>query len=1192
MRYLTGLVIICLLFGTNRSIGQSITVSFTNRPIKEVFNEIEKQSGYYFVYRDEWLKLAKTVTVNVKNVTLTRALDACFANQPLTYSIVEKLIVVKQKETTPAPNPTPAPTPTPEPPVAVIRVNGNVVDTSGAPLPKATILAKTTNKTSLTDNEGNFSIEALPGETLFISFVGFEPREVKVVRGVDIRARMVPGKTELQEVAVVNTGYQKLPKERNAGSFSTVKSEAINQKSVSMNVMDRLEGLASGFSVNNSPGEEKYLLRGVNTIRGDKGPLVVVDGVPLVSEDGEPYGNIESLGNPNDVETIDFLKDATAASIWGSQAANGVIVITTKKGSNKGRKPTVNYNGFFSLRGQPDYDYNKMMNTGQFLQAGKEVFNSNGYLATYPFSVVSTGNATNNNPMVPPHELIQYLLNAGTIDEAQANKSFDSLAALNNRDQYVENFRQPAMLTSHSLSIAGGSDFHNYYGSFAYTNEQGNDKSKLNRFQLNLKQEFNFSKSIKFDLTANITMEDRERFLIPSLPGNINGILPYAMFADESGNPLSMAYLQRYTPFRLQKEQQAQFSLDYIPLLENSYTQNKRNNLQSRLNAGLQIKLAKGLIYEGRAQYQRGNNDYYEFYNQRSYEVRDELVYYTQPAVGTTAATYFLPNTGGIYNTSTGTLEAWTIRNQLLYDREFGTDHKLNLLLGTELTSNTQNIMQVTLRGYDYQTQQYVRYNELFLANTGVSNPVIPLSGSNQTNLLTTPNVIDGPESITKTVSAYTNAAYSFKRRYNFNASLRMDQSNLFGTNKAAQYKPVWSVGSGWIISKEDFFKIDGVKNLALRVTYGLGGNPPLPGTGGPFNIITAQNQTRFSSTGVSYFVSAPANDQLTWEETRTFNVGLDFSIVKGRISGSIDVYDKYSDGIITEQPVDPTTGRNSAVTNFGDISNKGFDFTLNTTNITGKKFTWNTIFNLGHNVNKLVTYNTSFNPTAFNTITASYVEGYPAYSIFGFNYIGLNNQGNPRILSDKGDTLTNFQNVQLNDVYYGGTSSPLWYGGMTNILNYGNFNLSFLIVYNLGHQMRKDVNTFFTGRLTRNIPEYFNNRWKQPGDELITDIPSYIANNNTSATQRYLQFYNNALSNITSASYIRLRDFTLTYNLPKSSLSKVKIANMAIYGQANNFLIWANNNYDIDPEYHNLRSGTRGSRVKPFYTFGIKMGL
>ncbi len=1164
----------CMQLSAEDGVAQNVSLSLKNASLQKVFREINRQTGYEFFYKDDLLNSAGKINIQVKNVPLNEALKLCFANLSLTYTIVDQTIVVKEKAFEASPN-------VEEKDDDFVVVSGKIIDSVGKPLSGATITVKGTGTAVTTDNQGNFSIDAKAGQVLVITFVGYNTVEYKVGNDTSITIAMFEQRQELTNFALVSTGYQQLPKERSAGSFATVNNDAFKNKSISMNVIDRLEGLVPGLAVNYGRGNDKFTIRGLTTINADRSPLIVVDGVPMYDA-----SSLTSLVNPDDVENVNVLRDATAASIWGAAAANGVIVVTTKKGpqGNAPKKMQVSYSGFVSLRGQPDMDNYNMMNSSRFVNAGTEIFD----MTAYPWGTITTANTNNNLPVVTPNEQIMYDLGRGLISSDVANRRFDSLNRLANGSQMKDLFFQNALLSNHSLNFKGGSNIYSYYGSFGYTRDESYTKTNLDRFQLNLRQDFTISKAIKFDLTTNIAFENSERFLLTDFPGTAATVLPYAMTADDAGNPLSMGYLKRFDPFRILSETQSRINLDYVPLQEPTNTQNNSTNINARINAGLSIKLFKGLTYEGRGQYQRRSLESYEYYDQNAYRVRNERVFFTQaPVAPATNPTYFLPVSGGQYLTNNTTQNAWTLRNQFVYDNKFGDKHQLTALGGVEVRNDFIKGLGTFKRGYDFQTLTYGFIDEVMLGTTGVTNPINFLPGRS-INILNV-NQHSYSEVERRFLSLYANGAYTYNRKYVFNGSIRMDQSNLFGSDRAAQYKPVWSIGGAWNISNEDFFKSNLVSNLKLRATYGISGNAPAPGQGGPYDIVRARNNAIFTGLGTGYTVFTPKNDKLTWERTNTTNIGVDFGLWNNRLSGSVDVYEKFTSDLLGFVPIDPTSGFSFAYDNLGSLTNKGIEVQLNSTNIKKKNFRWNTVFTISYNENEIISLKRQTALTANNKISGTQVEGYSAFPIFGYNYIGLDNNGNPMALGAAKDTLRLANQIKLDDPQYAGTTQPLWYGGLTNIVSYKNFSLSFLIVYNLGNQMRSDVNRFYTGRLTNNIPAYFENRWKAPGDELVTNVPKYIANTSLSSTQRNTILYTSAYQNIVSASYAKLRDLTLSYNFNQGLMDKLSMGELSIYGQVNNIMLWRNNDQGIDPEFYDLQNGVRNDLMPAFFTFGIR---
>jgi len=1156
-----------------KSFSQNVTISMENVSLQKVFNDINRQTGRQFFFKDELLNKAGKVNINVKDMPLKDALAICFKNLPITFSIIENTIVLKEK-TTITENNSLVET------QQALMVQGKVVDTSGNPLEGVTIVVKETKKATVTDIDGNFKIELNPGQTILISSIGFKTTQRKIETATQLRIVLTAETVSLKAVEIVNTGYQKLAKERTAGSFSTITSDDFKNKSNSMNVVDRIEGIIPGVAVNYGTGNEKFLIRGLSSIQAARSPLIVVDGVPMAD-----YNAVKTLINPDDVESISVLRDATAGSIWGAAAANGVIVITTKKGKNTAtaQKVRLKYNGFVSFRGAPDLDYYKMMNTSDFLTTSKKVFSN----TDYPWA--NAINSVGATPIIPPHERIQYDLARGLITQATANAKFDSLAQYNNRDQINQYLTQPSLLSNHSLTFEGGSSFHTYYGSLAYTLDQSDTKTNLNRYQMNLRQNFNFSPSVKLDLLTNVSYEKTAKFLLTGLPYGNNNYLPYAMFADNSGNPLSQAYLKRLEEFRGTSETASKINLDYVPLNEPGKTLNDQINMTSRINAGLSVKLFKGLTYEGRAQYQRGSLENYEYYNQDSYKVRDELVFFTKAAtVAGSNPTYYLPSKGGQYATQNNTSTSWTLRNQLNYDRVFNQKHQLNVIAGTEIRNELYKSVQTYRRGYDYQTLTYSLYNEDSLATLGVTNPVNYLTGRTTNNLLTS-KPVTYLETERRFVSGYSNAAYTYDRKYTLNGSIRFDQSNLFGTNKSLQYKPIWSLGGAWNLSRESFFKVDKINNLNVRFTYGLAGNAPNPGFAGPFDIVSAANVAYFSGMGIGYTILVPRNDNIRWERTTTTNAGMDFAILNNRISGSVDVYKKVTTDLLGYQPVDPTSGWSYAYNNLGDIENNGIEIQLNTNNIVTKNFRWSTTFTLAYNKNKVTSLKPASALTTSGKVNSTFVEGYSAYGLFAYNYQGLDANGNPYAFKSNGkDTAKLLGDLTVNDPLFMGTTQPLWFGGITNNISYKQFSLSFLIVYNFGNVMRRDVNQYYTGRLSTNIPMYFNDRWQVAGDELKTNVPKFIGNTAQNSL-RYVNLYTQGNANIESASYAKLRDLTISYQLPQKAINRLGFSELSVYAQANNLMLWKNNSYDIDPEYYSLSAGTRSSRMPAFFTIGVR---
>lgn len=1179
LRYMKFTAMLLLAFGLHvsaKSTGQNISLEAHHEPLAKVMNEIKKQTGYSFFFNQQWLEQSKPVDMRVKNMPLAEVLKRCFAGQPFYYAIVNKTIVLKLKPATEHAAPAPAA-------IDAHDVRICVRDSLGNPLAGATVFISNVKKGGQTDSNGCITLTGVQDDaTLIVSYVGYVTQRVGVNGRSAINVALKLEQRAQENVVVVyNTGYQAMAKERSTGSFSVIESDDILQKSGSMNAIDRLEGLAPGLSFNYGQGNDKILMRGVSSVNLDRQPLIILDGVPVAE-----YKDIESLVNPADIQNVTLLKDATAASIWGAQAANGVIVITTKSGQFNDSKLNISYNGFVSFKGLPDQSSLNLMSSSEFIGANKALFNTQQYADAFPYSTVSTGLL----PKIYPHEQVYYDQKSGAITEAIANSRWDSLAGLSNQGQINKDFYRRGLLSAHSISVSGGGKFNRFFSSLSYSRENGMDRSTSDHYLINLKEEMKLAKWLTFDVTGNLSYEKRHQLFV-SLPKGmtLNNYLPYAMFATNGGRPLSQSYLNFMPAYQQSAEQKSGISLNYIPLDELDRNKNSQSSIASRVNAGLRFNLLKGLTYSFRGQYQKTVDDGYNFYDASSFPVRLENTQFTQaPSTPTGSPTYFLPTTGGHYSTNNTKVTSWTVRNQLDYNNKIGTDHQIVALGGVEMRSSLYDITNTLTRGYNFQTETYTNYNQKDLETTGISRPVLPIGNASANKLTSFP--LTKAESELRFLSYYGNLAYTFKGRYNFNGSLRYDQSNLFGKASSSQNKPIWSAGLSWNLEKEDFFRSGIFTKLTPRITYGIAGNSPKPGLGGAYDVLYAVSSPMFDQPG--YIIISPANNQLSWELTKIFNAGLDFELLDHRISGSIDYYNKQTRDLLGDNPVDPTTGWYSYYGNIGNLYNKGIEFSVTSNNIITSQFSWTTKLNLSYNKNK-VTLLKRYTPlVATSLVNGGFVEGYSAYSLFAYNYKGLDANGNPVAIKADGTTVSLTNQLINDDILYQGTTQPLWYGGITNTFFYKRFSLSGLIVFNLGNVMRANVNQVYSGRLLTNISKSFEDRWKQSGDENKTNVPKYIANESTSLSERSTDLYTKGNVNTVSGSYMKLRDLTLAYSFPISSGIKNAIKKIKVYGQINNIMLWTKNSDHIDPEYYNLSTGTPLPKMPAYYTLGVNVDL
>jgi TonB-linked SusC/RagA family outer membrane protein len=1196
MKILIVLMTVFLVQVSAATFAQKITLQEKGVSLFSVFQKINKQCGFNFLVDIELLNTASPVSIEVKNEDINLVLAKLFEDQPFSYVIQDKAVMISEKQSSFL-----------DKSRRVIRnmiqnidFKGRVLDERAKPLYGASVRVKGSSKVVATNEKGEFLLNNVDENAIIqISFIGYRVRELSLKElKLNPDIQLVVDASELDEVQVtVNTGYQTLSKERSAGSFAKPDMTIIENRTGSMNILQRLDGLIAGLTVNNAPNasQNPFLIRGLSTIgvRGDSGNFGGTNRNPLFVVDGIPMDDISTI-NPQDVADITVLKDATAASIWGARASNGVIVISTKR-AGKDEKLRISYDAFINFQGKPDLNYFKTLNSRQFIQAATEVFDP----VIYPWASTAAFTQTGGTG-VAPHEMIQYNLSRGLVTAAQAKSSLDSLANMDNRQQIKDLWYRNAALMNHTISFSSGGSAYSFYGSGAYTSTTSNRPGERNNaYKINLRQDFSIGNFIQLNLITDLNNG------ISSVKRNIqvdNNFYPYQMFRDGAGNNISIPYMGELSEeVRADFQNRSRIDLNYNPLDEFNYGYTKENNLLSRNILGLNVKLLEGLKFEGTYGYIKGNSKREIYDDTKSYLVRSELVQFTVAPDANSTPTYYLPNNGGRYSVTNLNQQNWTIRNQLSYNKGWNADqHQLSVLLGQEAQEQLQTANGSTVRGYNELLQTFGAVDYATLGVNGVENPV--MQNSSGVSLLSN-DMFNQTERLTRFTSYYANLAYTYNRRYALNGSFRIDKSNLFGLDKSAQNKPVWSIGGKWIASSEGFMtKVSWLDNLALRATYGLTGNSPDPGTAASHDILTA-DQSGFLPGGAGAHIATPSNTKLTWESTRNINLGIDFAVLNNRVSGSVDLYQKKTDNLLGIVPTNTFTGYANIIGNLGDLENKGIELSLNTLNIRKESFKWNTIFNIAYNRNIINKLNVDAPVTTTKArVKQQYVEGFPAFALFAYKFAGLDQLGDPQIQLADG-SITKTPNVgKVEDVRFMGTYQPIWSGGMTNVFSYKSFTLSANAIFNLGHVMRKDVNQVFTNRITHSNINYnsfttgnlhadFANRWKQPGDELLTNIPSYVSNSSLSYTRRDTEYYTYSDINVVSASYIKLRDITLAYSLPTMLVRKLQAQQVTFRVQLSNLMLWRANKDGIDPEYMDAIDGSRSILVNQgTISFGVNV--
>ncbi|MEP2237855.1 MAG: hypothetical protein ABJI22_05810, partial [Maribacter sp.] len=770
------------------------------------------------------------------------------------------------------------------------------------------------------------------------------------------------------------------------------------------------------------------------------------------------------------------------------------------------------------------------------------------------------------------------------------------LANTNNIDQ-IEDLYRNATVNYQNISVQGGSEKHAFFGSLAYTNTQGSDPGNQDKvYKLNINQDFKISERIDFRLNTDLTNTISESNTPLRLD---NTSIPYVLFKDADGNHLNTNALGDFSRDELiTYENSSGLDLSHVFLDEINKSSTDVNSLSARLNAGLNVKIYKGLAYEGTVGYFHQNSRRESLEAQDLYDVRTDRLFSAQAGTNPGDVIFNLPQEGGYFSTANGLNKNWTVRNQLTYNESWNNDrHILTALVGYEAQEQLFNNKSTFAIGYDPRTQLAQTVDFETLGNS-ISSPLVANSGSR--SRLNFPDPFTESESLLRFTSWYSNLAYTFDEKYSLNVSVRADESNLFGLEKSAQNRPVWSVGAKWAISNESFMEnVNWIDQLAFRTTYGITGNSPNPGGASSFDIFTIRTSSfaRYFTDPFSANLSTPGNARLSWERTTNLNLGIDFAAFSNRIRGSVDYYTNKTEDLLDELPVNGFSGFTTITGNSGDLENKGIELSLQSLNIDGD-FKWSTAFNLGHNKNKVTKLvSQSDNPRAAGAqvLSSEPVEGYSAFPLFAYDFVGLNDEGSPEIMLKDESVISvrNASDIGIEDLKYMGTFQPLWSGGFSNTFSYKGFTLTANMVYHLGHVMYQDTPEFYTPHLLRasnvDVHSDFVNRWKQPGDEATTNIPAYAPL--TSSVDREPAYFTYSDVNVTSASYVKLRDITLQYALPKSLISKINAEHLSLRLQVNNLLLWTANNKGIDPEFHDgitaqRRTPTRQGAV----TFGMRV--
>jgi len=1083
---------------------QKLTYAKNGASLEEVFKEIRKQTGYNVFYSNKKIDDTRKIDVHFKDAELKDVLEVCVDRQSLEYTIDDKNIFIKPKDPTFLERLANR--------WASIDANGRVVDSENRPLPGASVKVKATGKGVSTDKDGRFFLRGVEeGAVLVVSFIGYLPKEVSASANMG-NVVLEQSLSKLDEVQVI--AYGTTTQRLSTGNVTTIKAEVIEKQPVN-NPLLALQGRVPGLFIEQATGFAgtgvKVRIQGQNSLNYGSDPLYVIDGVPFSSQllpggneilgnsgataengrtDIPTVGNPLSFINPADIESIDVLKDAAATAIYGSRAASGAILITTKKG--KAGDTRINFNLQSGWSKVPHKL--KLMNNVQYLEMRREALKNDGILTPAPGNFGDNdlnGNWNNSRNVDWQKQLI-----GGTAGYQDMNASVSG----------------GGNLTTFLIGTGYHRETTVFPGTFA--DQKGSLHFNIGNTTPNQRFNIQFSGSYLFDHNQMPSYDftlDALR-LAPIAPDLYNRSGGVNWAPDALGN--------------------STFIVNPIGYVINKFL-DKTTNLTT--NMVISYKLLKDLEFKSNF----GYNSLVSSSTNKSFlgSSAPEFIQYSS------RSTIF-----GNANSS-----SWTIEPQLAFNRKV-SQGTLEILLGATLTQNRRRATQILGGNFS---------NDLVmddLLSAPVVKPLSSFSFKYRYNAL------------------FGRINYNWQDKYILNLTARRDGSSRFGP--ASQFHNFGAVGAAWIFSKENFLH-DGFGILSfgkLRGSYGTTGSDQI----GDYRFLSLYNPMPLQGIlyqGIpGYLPIGLTNPNLQWEETRKLQIGLDLGFFKDKVLFNANYYRNHSSNQLNEYGLPSITGFYSITRNQAfKIRNSGWELSLSSTNISSGSFHWSSNINLTIPKSLLVDYPDIQKSSAFFTA----IIGKPLSSRYVYRFLGVDPATGIYQFADKNGNPTSNpvfgpDNTKIID------TAPKYYCGFQNTLSFKNFQLDFLFsfVKQVAQSFSPGViaGTFYGGR--GNQPVSLLNRWQKPGD--VTSIPRFTSGN--ALDQSVLQYFNQSDASWIDASYIRLKNVSLSYVLPDHWSKKMHLQHFSVFVQGQN--IWTITGYSgLDPESKSmslppLRVITLGAKI------------
>lgn len=625
--------------------------------------------------------------------------------------------------------------------------------------------------------------------------------------------------------------------------------------------------------------------------------------------------------------------------------------------------------------------------------------------------------------------------------------------------------------------------------------------------------------------------------------------MPYDYIVNEDGTPRTITMEERYTKSTMEAyyNKYDLLRLDVTPLEEMKYGQQSVPTLSNRTVARLAITFTPWLNYTAAFQYERGYTKWTTLYEPESNYVKNIVNNWSiDTGKGDGSVNHFIDQKA-YKKYEESNLKSYNFRQQLNFDKTIKNIHNITAIFGTETRETKTNAFQDEYYEWDDQLLSFKVFDYATLSSTGMQTIFGRQKLSDARNF---------NERTDRYFSIYGNAAYQFDGRYNLTGSIRWDRSNLWGTGNKYQKHPFWSIGAGWIISKEKFFDVDWIQYLKLRVSDGVGGN--ISKDASPY--IVAQYGYNSIVDATSGRVTKLPNNNLTWEKTQTLNVCVDFSILSNRLSGSIEYYSKNSSDLMAEADGDVVSGYGSRLTNSASMTNRGVEITLNGTIFRNRDWLWDAGITFATNKKRVTKIKTAC-PYADFRLQNPYaypLEGTPYYSLYCYEWAGLDEEGLPSIYDGEGERIyTSPNSTDFDALVRVGTTVPTFNGSFNTRVSWKNLTLSTQLVF-AGGNVARNSNTPFLGTAYtsvvgtttsfKNISAMLKDRWREPGDELHTDVPRAIFSEDGSTPgQQLSQIYGFSTVNVLKMDYLKVNNISLIYRLPKNICSKMYMENVRV---------------------------------------------